>query len=380
MSTSSAMPPSTPAYLAIKHRLRLRLGRQWRVGDRLPPMKELARVLDAGQSNTHRAVRELVREGLLISRQRSGTFVARAPKYVASLTPTELPAIDLKDHSVCILAATSVDNFLVEMVDAFVDAMSPTGITIERIIPVVHNNVTQYDFPEDADAIVAFNPPSTKSLRCLRPEQILTVVSTVGRVAVDMPGRYDVVTVDEHHGGSLAGQLLRDAGCREICFIGRGLNGAEGRFDATSAARLYGFEATWGEPLSGEHLLFSPGYSPVAGAKVFRRFSTTGGRPDGFFVASDDIAIGFISAALGSGLTAGKDFQIVGFDGQDRGRHMGDMVLTSIRVPTAKMGRRAAQLLIERFSEPDRPVHRLQLECSVQAGTTTRNTEKEIGS
>ena len=49
---------------------------------------------------------------------------------------------------------------------------------------------------------------------------------------------------------------------------------------------------------------------------------------------------------------------------------LGAGTLTTVCVPAADMGRRAAQLLIERFADPDRPVHRLQLECTLHRGNT----------
>src|ERR1051326_608108 len=62
-------------YRKIKSRLVARVGNEWTVGTRLPTIQMIARQLKAGQRNTHRAVRELVAEGVLASAPRRGTFV-----------------------------------------------------------------------------------------------------------------------------------------------------------------------------------------------------------------------------------------------------------------------------------------------------------------
>src|SRR5688572_7175411 len=78
-------------YHGIKHELRRRLHSDWKSGARLPPIKDLARQLGTGLNNTHRAVRELVDEGLLHSRPGVGT-------YVSDLSPQTIAGIGLADN------------------------------------------------------------------------------------------------------------------------------------------------------------------------------------------------------------------------------------------------------------------------------------------
>lgn len=372
MPVTTPLDTPAPTAVAIKRLLRARLGRQWRVGDRLPPVKELARQLGTGQSNTHQAVRQLAAEGLLESRQRRGTYVLRTPQTSATHTVGDAQRGRLAGRILTIFTAAELEGFVARMVDAFSDVMSSTGIELRhQHIPHSMNNQPHTPLKADGDAMVLFNPGSRVPLN-LRPEQLLTIVSTAARMQVERTQRYDLVSVDELHGGSLAGNVLRAAGCKQACYLGRGMPPQNTRPDATSALRLYGFEAAWTRSVEPQHMLMAQGYSPLAGGKLYRRYrELKGEKPDGIFAASDDLAIGFIAAAAADGLAAGADYQIVGFDGQDRGQFMGDTSLTTVKAPASEMGRRAAQLLIERFAEPDRPVHRLQLECALHRGTTT---------
>ncbi|MCW5861305.1 MAG: substrate-binding domain-containing protein, partial [Caldilineales bacterium] len=91
-------------------------------------------------------------------------------------------------------------------------------------------------------------------------------------------------------------------------------------------------------------------------------------RPDAVFAASDDLAIGFLAAAAAHGLRPAEDYHLIGFDGQD----LAGNTLTTIKVPAMDMGRRAAQLLIERFDDPHKPARRVQLECTLRRGDTAR--------
>jgi LacI family transcriptional regulator len=198
------------------------------------------------------------------------------------------------------------------------------------------------------------------------------VVSTADHINPDLVSRYDLVGVDQQQGGMLAGRLMRSAGCRTACFLGSRVAPGSRRHDLTSASRLHGFEMTWGGHLEPEHLFYAPGYSLNSGALGFRDYARLDPRPTGVFAADDDLALGFMAAATGSGLVAGRDFHLIGFDGQDT-RASVDARLTTIRVPAEQMGRLAAQLMIQRVQEPSRPLQRVSLPCSVVRGDTARS-------
>jgi len=354
------------AMQAVSQELKRRLGNQWRVGDRLPPVKDLARQLGTGQSNTHEAVKQLVKQGLLDSRQRRGTFVVRLPSQEARTPTATLP--DLRGRTIALFNAPAPEGMVQRMIDSFTAELEPTDVSFRRLL--ITSSLEPTISIEDADVVVQFNPGSNSPVRCL-PHQSMLVITTAPHAAIVLPPRYDIVSVDEHHGGALAGQVLRRIDCDRVCFVGRGLGPEMTRYDGTSAARLYGFESAWGEPVHGDDLFYAVGYSPLSGGKMFRKYIAGKNPPQGVFAASDDLAIGFVAAAVSHGLTPGKDFHIVGFDGQDRGQMLGERSLTTVKVPAADMGRRGASFLLQRIADPNRPPYRLQMECNLHLGTTT---------
>lgn len=375
MLVSDSHTSEDSAAATIKGMLRARLGKQWCVGDRLPPVKELARQLGTGQSNTQVAVRELARDGLLTSRRRQGTFVRKVP----ASTRAESFAGALTGREILLYGSSPLKLHIRRMMDSFVAEVEPAGATV-RQLTMSDQGVAEFD--PDADAIVVFNPSSSVPIQC-RPKQLLGIVSSTRFVSAANHERYDMVGIDELHGGLLAGKMLRESGCRRPCFVGRSLASDDTRFDAISSSRLHGFEEGWGEHLPSDCLIKAGGYNSLAGSVAFRSFLEMEPRPDGIFAASDDIAFGLLVAAGAHHLTPPNDFQIVGFDGQDGTAVIGDMLLSTVVLPFEQLGRRAAQMLLHRFNDPDRPVDRLLLECVPRQGRTTylpRQTRRHIPS
>jgi DNA-binding LacI/PurR family transcriptional regulator len=353
------------AQIVVRDKLLRRLGKEWRVGDRLPPIKQLARVLSAGQSNTHLAVRQLASDGVLVSRPKEGTFVLRLPEApspeVVDLRGRVIQARHLSETP----EGTAGDRFVIDMIDGFRDELANTGAQIH-----IQKHESASDDP--FDAIATFN--MGHFVRALPAGPQLVVVSTSLAQLSSLPADADAVGVNDHQGAMLAGQAMARLGVKEACFVGRPLDwprSDQSRLDLLSALRLYGFEAGFGRTVSCQHIIGVPGYSLPSGGKAFRRYLRLPRRPKAVFTASDDLAIGFATAALSEGLRPGEDFHLIGFDGQERGRVLVDGGLTTVEVPAREMGRRAAQLLRARMLKPHQPVVRLQLECALRSGATT---------
>lgn len=85
-------------------------------------------------------------------------------------------------------------------------------------------------------------------------------------------------------------------------------------------------------------------------------------------VANDLAAIGALAALRARGLSVPGDVSVVGYDGM---RLLDSLDLTTVAQPLADMGRVAADLLMERIANPDRPsVHR-QVETRLIARGTS---------
>jgi DNA-binding LacI/PurR family transcriptional regulator len=353
----------------------------WAVGTRLPPIPALARQLGIGQRSVHAAVQELVSDGVLMSRQRVGTYLARPLSEsevdneqvaTSAARPAALTRIN-KNISLCIDAGT--DEIILEMTRGFESVLLEHGAQVTR--GTYDGQNPDFSAYTKSDAVVVFNPNSHPDLRC-RGGQLLAVVHTAANVGVAMAGGYDVVSVDQEQGGFLAGDFLRRAGCRSACFLGGTLfeSNRPVVYDPTSSARLAGFQRGWGAPLPEETRLAAGAYTEGRGARAAAEFVKMARRPEAVFAASDDLALGFIKGALAHGLEPGHDYHIVGFDGQKRGQVLAEGPLTTVAVPAFEMGRRGAQLLIERFAVPEQPVRRLHLGCHLLEGKTAKLPER----
>ncbi|RCS24009.1 GntR family transcriptional regulator [Phyllobacterium salinisoli] len=84
-------PNGGPLYVKLKRTIESAVDRGMiKAGDALPPEREIASMADVSRVTVRKAVQELVREGLLIQRHGSGTFVASRVKpveqYLTQLT------------------------------------------------------------------------------------------------------------------------------------------------------------------------------------------------------------------------------------------------------------------------------------------------------
>lgn len=347
----------------VKQDLLSRLGSQWVVGQWLPPVGELSRLLNAGHGSTHAAVRELTHEGYLLPLRGKGTRVLKA-------APGAKPGATTiaSQPRVAIVRFRNTDAMIHRMVDAFMDAAKP--LNPRWSFELLDVDAPNGSLSEDVDAAVLFNAQSMDDLSGVlsRSRHVIAVSAGLGTWSETQP-QVDRISIDQDMAGYLAGQCLRDAGCETACYIGRHA-GDRSRYDATSQQRLRGFVRAWGSKLKREHLMFGRYYGELTGSHALRRWVGMSPRPQGIFAASDDLAVGMLSAALERGLKPGVDFHLVGVDGQDRGRSVLGVALTTVVIPAEAMGRHAARLLRQRWSEGETdPVH-MVLGCRLQHGQT----------
>lgn len=352
---------NAPAYLGVRRALVERIGRECKVGDRLPPISELARSMGVGQNNAQRAVRELVAEGILFSRRRLGLFVRELPSDAAEQThDAQTP---LMGKLIGMATAAVAVPFIERMMEGFTQVIREAGGKT-AVIP----DVTQKDVVPDPTGywgVALFNPGI--NMQPPADKRNIVIVSTADHIHPDLIARFDMVSVDQYQGGALAGMTLVKKGLKDACFLGRPLVRGTKRLDLTSSTRLHGFESAWGSHLKASRLIHVEGYSTNSGRKAFATWQAMSPRPQAIFAASDELAVGFVETAISQGLKPEKDFTIIGFDGQDRNlpESFKNTAIMTVRVPALEMGRRAAQLMLRREADPTRPTQRILLPCTI---------------
>lgn len=89
-------------------------------------------------------------------------------------------------------------------------------------------------------------------------------------------------------------------------------------------------------------ILRTRGEAPEAGAQQFLALPR---RPTAILAGNDTLALTFMDVCAGSGLVAGRDYSIIGFDADPAGQKR-EPSLASFRMPLMQMGMEAADLLV----------------------------------
>lgn len=348
----------------VEAQMRAEIGRRWKAGERLPPIPKLAAHLRAGRHNTHRAVRALVAEGLLSARPKLGTVVTDAAA-TGGASGDLVRGARLGCKRIAIVGSHQFDLFTRPASNAAAQLLAGQGMDV-RIVdtdPMCRAGVVPDIGHADAAIFLNAGPPGDAA----HDDMPAVIVSSA---AMPTAGRNcDIVGVDSEQGACLAGRWLNDAGVDRVAFLGV-RHPSSRRYDLTTELRLRGFEQGFERIVANDLHLIASSYIPECGAMLFEQYRHLPNRPAAVFAASDELAVGFIFASLGHGLRPGRDYQIVGFDGQARGRALLCGPLTTVDVPMEQMGRLAAELLIRRFAEPDRPPQRVMVGCQMFSGKT----------
>lgn len=345
----------------VKRQLRTRIASQWRIGDRLPPIAELARQMSVGERNAYCAVKQLVQEGLLVSRPRLGTYVANRPK------PTKPRKARYRIH---LPLGPEREGLIHRMARAFTDEMARRGREVVIGDELQYTCKTARLEGIHADAFAFINEPWDRIH--VPQDQIVSIMSTSGvMVPTNLSQRYDMIGPDNEQGGKLAGELARSFGLKDPAFVGcRASGGGYREFDRL---RLQGFERGYGRPISDSRRFYIDSYSEGDGALFARQYASLGVRPDILFAASDDIAVGFVIGGRVLDMAPKRDYMLIGFDGQSHARTATWGGITTVGVPCLAMGQHAAELLDARLDQPHLPPRSVYLGCSVRRGQTTPN-------
>ncbi len=126
------------------------------------------------------------------------------------------------------------------------------------------------------------------------------------------------------------------------------------------ASRLAGFRRALRESGAAEAGLYWGDWSPESGALGCEALLS--GRPDAIFAMNDAMAAGCYQTLRRHSLRVPEDVSVVGFDGLDFSALL-EPPLTTVALPTREIGRKAAELLLARLTDPDRPPKTVTLPC-----------------
>ncbi|NJN54825.1 MAG: LacI family transcriptional regulator [Anaerolineae bacterium] len=139
--------------------------------------------------------------------------------------------------------------------------------------------------------------------------------------------------------------------------------------------RYLGFE----QVLQAAGLILDPAlvregnWQPTSGYEAFMHWQKQGQTPTAVFAQNDQMALGVLRAARDCGLQIPAQLSIIGVDDIPLASHFAPP-LTTLRQEFARIGREAAQLLIQVVEQPDRAKEHLQIEAEliVRRSTTSQ--------
>lgn len=371
VNPESAVPLHVQLLDQIRH---LILSGEWLPGSRLPSEAELRDRLQISRGTIRQSLQNAEVEGLIERVPGKGSFVAQAAGREVPLRLIGFVTSDfLSDHQrqllrgaeqlaqsrgYSILFSSSSQDLATE--DRLLDRMVSDQVSGVLIWPIY----------EDAPKRRLFE----LGLRCHTPIVLMDRM---------IPGlTCDSVASDNYAGAYAATQHLLRLGHRRVVFLTRPLlelstiaDRLRGYRDALQDAGLAPLEPWFIEPGLGEkgerfalHQYSSAGTN-VEVAAIARRLA--GPRPPtAIFAMTDLTALLALKAASLAGLNVPRDLSLVGFDDMDFVTLL-PVPLTSVAQDTFALGRRAAELLIERIEGYDGPPRRELLPTRLMVRATT---------
>jgi LacI family transcriptional regulator len=158
--------------------------------------------------------------------------------------------------------------------------------------------------------------------------------------------RFDAVVVDNHDAGRLAAEHLLGLGHRRLGVVCGTL-----RFNDRQRARLAGMRETLGTRGLDlpEWRVSEQDFTLAGGRSGCSALLALAEPPTAIICGIDQLAIGCLVEAQSRGLVVPADLSIVGIDNLEMAAHLSP-ALTTVHVPTARIGAAAAQRVLDRLA------------------------------
>ncbi len=179
----------------------------------------------------------------------------------------------------------------------------------------------------------------------------------------------DYTGADNVRAGVLMGEHIAGLHPRSVVFVGGPMSSTARKDRYRGVARVLQ-QSGIAISKQAEHTSES---TPSGGEQVMRSLfleNQQRPRPDVIVAYSDAVAVGVLHALRDSGLRAGRDMAVASFDDVADARYQ-DPPLTSVATFADDVGARAAQLLLARIGDPDRPFGSLIVNPELQIRQST---------
>ncbi len=367
-NSSKAERGNIPRHRAIYEELlgEIRSG-LYQPGERLPSEALLCKRFDASRITVAKAFENLQREGLVVRRPGSGTYVERAIEGESMQFGVLIPELGTTDifEPICqgIVSTPAARSHSLAWGNTSNLSRSPQDGAENLCRQYIAQRVNgvffaPVEYAEDkdrtnrriADMFIRANIPVVLLDRCL--------------VRYSDSSEFDLVGIDNHRAGFVLTRHLLRSGAKRIIFAAR----------PNSASTVDERAAGYREAL---HALQDGAQGKVVfadfeDAKVVKHMLDHE-RPDGIVCANDVTAAKLMATIISLGKRVPEDIRMVGLDDVNYARYL-PTPLTTLRQDCAEIGAVAMWVMLERIKRPNHPVMdvRVKTELVIRASCGTR--------
>jgi GntR family transcriptional regulator, arabinose operon transcriptional repressor len=357
--------PGRPLYVCVKEAVREAIDqRVYAVGERLPSTKALAEQLGVSLVTVHRALQELVGQGVLRRGQGRGTFVHEA--YLDRAAVTEGLRFGLVFHGECSLA----DAYHGQVLEGVRRGAAEAGGDLVRLR-------FGEDWRNECHGYLYVNPfldqlSKPPRFAGFRPDEAsiakLPPIVVVG-ASWERPG-IQTIDTDNLDISRQAVAHLASLGHRRIAYLG-----GDDRI-SNSGDRFRGFRAAIAERRldnDPDLLVAARGWKldRTEADRLIALFRSAD-RPTAVFAGGFTLALDTYEAARAAGLRIPEDLSVVGVDDARTASYL-TPPLTALRQPLIDMGATAVRRLVELLRDPTRTAsHTLLRAQLIVRGSTSR--------
>ena len=327
----------------------------WSVGDMLPSRRDLAKQYGVSTLTVERAVDSLIREGVLRSDDRRGTFVAglgtgpaaapTRPQLTVGMAGTLFPkrdgAFEASDLNVQQIVRSIEEEFSGDDQGTIFTNRVPDSGPLWTLAETVQRSLRD---GVDGLIVIAIGQERNE-IDAATTEVERSGIPAVFVTSTELCRPIPHVVSDGADAGYQAARHLIDQGVGSLAFFGpASARWIDQRRAGTMLAGAHmGLEVPeFGRSPSTRTQPYAPHEAERTAYLAAQQALGSEVLPAGVVCANDSIALGLARAAKEAGRTLGEDLFLVGFDDGLEARNLG---LTSLRAPWPAMGREAARIL-----------------------------------
>ncbi|QRG08862.1 LacI family DNA-binding transcriptional regulator [Xanthobacter dioxanivorans] len=326
-------------------------------------MEDVAQVAGVSAMTVSRVLRqpELVNKDLRAKVEAA----IRETGYIYNLVASSLAS--QRSGTIALILPTVASSIFSDSVKGVSDVCRERSVQMimaeTNYVPAEEERVIEALLRRRPDGFVIVGVSHTRATRDMLEKSGVPVVETWDATATPIDS---LVSLSNFDAMQAMTQALVAEGYRRIAFVGTATR------DHRALMRARGYEAGMaaaGLPIP-DILAAGDVTSMGSGAAIAEEIMARGDRPEAVVFLNDVLAAGALLAFQRKGLRVPEDIAVAGFGGFDFARHLIPS-LTTVDIPRQEIGRRAAQILLDRIEgkAPAGTLHAVGFEVALREST-----------